>query len=301
MKKTKLKKILSESIKDTFIKLFEIVDEKSESFNDLILLKGRFKDLNKSIIRGDISYENKRLELAQIRGSLILFIDELVEVKFVSPPNNRHKTNDILPNIDLEENDKIDLDKIDLDFYQDLVTQDYNTLKTSLSLFRSYTNTISNSFAKGTEKMLRLTKNRKPNLPIIARKIDEKVAKDLENYNNRLEIEVPSISKQFKMTISNHIKLIQAQAAKGFTDVEHLNEIRKEIYEINNSLRAVVVEFAGLGNDIGGLSSKLISNKMKKEKVKTLLIHENFQKELEEIIEHNLLFIRVLKEVINKS
>ena len=72
--KKELKEVLQEGIDVALTTLKSVLADNTDKFNDLVLLEGRYREVNQQLLQGVISYEDAQLEFNKIRKSLLDFI-----------------------------------------------------------------------------------------------------------------------------------------------------------------------------------------------------------------------------------
>lgn len=77
--KKELKDLLTEGIDLAIEKLENLLASSSSAFNDLLLLKSRYKDSNKKLLIGLLSDQEAQLEFNKIRSALLHLIDSLTD------------------------------------------------------------------------------------------------------------------------------------------------------------------------------------------------------------------------------
>lgn len=77
--KKELKEVLQEGIDISLTTLKSLLANSTDKYNDLVLLEGRYREVNQQLLQGVITYENAQLEFNKIRKSLIDFIETLEE------------------------------------------------------------------------------------------------------------------------------------------------------------------------------------------------------------------------------
>jgi TonB family protein len=77
--KNELKEVLQEGIDISLTTLKSILADSTDKYNDLVLLEGRYREVNQQLLQGVISYENAQLEFNKIRKSLLDFIESMEE------------------------------------------------------------------------------------------------------------------------------------------------------------------------------------------------------------------------------
>jgi len=102
-KKAKLREILIENLGDALKVLKDWLPDEVEKCQELILLEGQLKSINKEKIKGVIDYNQYQLGINKIRAKLLDFINDLEEIDFEVQPaasdDNSNKTGSILYSI----------------------------------------------------------------------------------------------------------------------------------------------------------------------------------------------------------
>lgn len=231
-----LKKQLKDLVgKNKLEEVFEVLNNKitdTKIIDSTLLLSGRFSFIKDRSTKGIISFYEEDLELSKIRNSLLELVNQINEEE--KGKNGHHVQLNASTNLQKEiilDDSYKDEDWGYIDFLLAYEKSNEETVN-SLNKMNSYLNDLSDKMKNRTEQLNRLRRgNKKPN-PTIVVKITEKLAEEMIDFVNNMDVEIEIFKNVASESIDSFYKTLKiAYESKIVTEVKELNGLYNSIAE----------------------------------------------------------------------
>ena len=212
MTKRELKKTLIKDLNQVIEYLLENVED--SFFDEVVLLKARKSDLDRSIQRNILQQIEINIELNKIRGGLINIINNMgkIEIPEINQESKNTTEESSIYDEDIENVDEtIDLTEEELGLFdiEDLLLERTTEFTDNLNRITEITGDLGEDISGDADKLNTVNKSSSHGKRMMQKNIINNSARTLNTYRKRMEVETPIFKDLTEETIKYSMLYIQ--------------------------------------------------------------------------------------------